>query len=131
MPTLKCLSLCTGYLVRKPGLLGPRKVKNMNMSEKGGGRRVKGGRGKREGEFHAGEPEDGAVARTEAPSSALGDVPPLTPAARALCSSQSPAQVPFVLPAPEHHSLSHRESDTESEERLRPLAPLESGTERG
>lgn len=35
MPTLKCLSLCTGYLVRKPGLLGPRKVKNMNMSEKG------------------------------------------------------------------------------------------------
>ena len=35
MPTLKCLSLCTGYLVRKPDLLGPRKVKNMNMSEKG------------------------------------------------------------------------------------------------
>lgn len=35
MPTLKCLSLCTGYLIRKPDLLGPRKVKNTNMSEKG------------------------------------------------------------------------------------------------
>lgn len=89
------------------------------MSEEGVREESKRAQEEKEGEFHAGEPEDRATARSEPPSSAPWRRASLTPTAQPeLSAAPQPQPGPLCSAGSlKHHSLSHRESHTESGER--------------